>query len=138
MAKGPIRKIVGIVDINKIDKNIVKKYKLATYQNQKIIQDMNLYLHTYKHIKEFKSIDNYNDAISNVDKIIREPYYIYYDKNKNSLLYFKEINEDVCAVVKLNLRKNKDTYVSTIYPVNKTKIDRLKQREVNNKYIVNR
>lgn len=137
MAKSAIIKIIGTVDINKIDEDIVKKYNLKEYQNQEIIQNMNLYLHTYKHIKEFKSIDSYNNALFSVDKIIKDPYYVYYDSDKNSLLYFKEIDEEVCAVVKLNLRKNKDTYVSTIYPVNKSKIDRLKQKEINNKYVIN-
>lgn len=138
MAKGAIIKVVGKVDINKIDKDITEKYNLEEYQNQEIIQNMDLYLHTYKHIQEFKSIDSYNNALFSVEKIINDPYYIYYDSCKNSLLYFKEIDEDVCAVVKLNLRKNKDTYVSTIYPVNKNKIDRLKQKETYNKYIVNK
>ena len=137
MAKGAIIKVVGKVDINKIDKDIIEKYNLKEYQNQEIIQNMDLYLHTYKHIQEFKSIDSYNNALFSVEKIIKDPYYIYYDSCKNSLLYFKEIDDDVCAVVKLNLRKNKDTYVSTIYPVNKNKIDRLKQKEKYNKYIVN-
>ena len=52
MAKGAIIKVVGKVDINKIDKDITEKYNLEEYQNQEIIQNMDLYLHTYKHIKE--------------------------------------------------------------------------------------
>ncbi len=53
---------------------------------------------------------------------------------KNSLLYFKKIDENVCVVVKLNLRKNKKPYISTIYPVNSKKIERLKELS----YILNR
>lgn len=137
MGKGAIKKVVGYVDISKIDNDIVNKYNLTIYDKQEIIQDMNLYLHTYKHIKEFKTIDNYNYAIFNIGEIIKKPYFVYYDKDKESLLYFKEMKEDVCAVVKLNIRKNKDTYVSTLYPVNKNKVEKLKEKELENKYIIN-
>ena len=39
-----------------------------------------------------------------------------------------------CVVVKLNIRKNKDIYVSTIYPVNKLKIEKLKRKQLIEKY----
>ncbi len=137
MSTGAIKKVVGKINIDVIDKDIVDKYDLKVYQNTAIIQDMNLYLHTYKHLKEFKTIDNYNYAIFNIDKIIKDPYYVFYDNEKKSFLYFKEMNEDVCAVVKLNIKKNKDTYVSTLYPINKNKIQKYKNKELMDKYIKN-
>ena len=138
MGKRAITKPVGQLDINKIDVDIVDKYNLKVYQNQEIIQDMNLYLHAYKHVNEFKTLDNYNYAISNIDTIIKDPYYVFYDKEKNSLLYFKEMKEDICVVVKLNLKKNKDTYVATLFPINKNKINKYKEKELEDKYIKNR
>ena len=137
MSTGAIKKVVGKINIDVIDKDIVDKYDLKVYQNTAIIQDMNLYLHTYKNLKEFKTIDNYNYAIFNIDKIIKDPYYVFYDNEKKSFLYFKEMNEDVCAVVKLNIKKNKDTYVSTLYPINKNKIQKYKNKELMDKYIKN-
>ena len=59
---------------------------------------------------------------------------MYYDPHKSSLLYFKKMDENVCVVVKLALRKNKDTYVATVYPVSETKIDKYIEKS----YIVNR
>ncbi len=129
MRKGRINKIVG-----KISNEIVEKYKLYDYKNKEIIQSLDLYVHVAKHAKEFESVDSFNHTLSNVSKVILEPYFVYYDSSRNSLLYFKEIDENVCVVVKLNLRKNKDTYVATVYPISKNKI----QKYIEQSYIVNR
>lgn len=129
MRKGRINKIVG-----KISNEIVEKYKLYDYKNKEIIQSLDLYVRVAKHAKEFESVDSFNHTLSNVSKVILEPYFVYYDSSRNSLLYFKEIDENVCVVVKLNLRKNKDTYVATVYPISKNKI----QKYIEQSYIVNR
>ena len=129
MRKGRINKIVG-----KISNEIVEKYKLYDYKNKEIIQSLDLYVRVAKHAKEFEIVDSFNHTLSNVSKVILEPYFVYYDSSRNSLLYFKEIDENVCVVVKLNLRKNKDTYVATVYPISKNKI----QKYIEQSYIVNR
>lgn len=129
MKKGNIKKIVG-----RISDEVVEKYKLYEYRNTEIVQALDLYIHIAKHAKEFESVDSYNHTIANIPNIISNPYFVYHDPHRNSLLYFKEIDENVCVVVKLNLRKNKDTYISTIYPISKSKI----QKYVELSYILNR
>lgn len=98
------------------------------------MQSLDLYLHVAKHTKEFESVDSYNHTMSSIPDILATPYFVYYDPHRNSLLYFKEIDENVCAVVKLTLRKNKDTYVATVYPISKSKV----QKYVELSYILNR
>ena len=127
--RGKINKIVG-----KISDDIVEKYRLYDYRNEEIVQSLDLYLHISKHIVEFKDISSYENTINNIPNILSNPYFVYYDNHKHSLLYFKEIDENVSVVVKLKLRKNKDTYISTVYPVSKKKIDKYKERS----YILNR
>lgn len=122
MAKGRIKKVVG-----KISDEVVERYGLYEYRNMEIIQSFDLYQHIQKHVYEFESIDSYNHTISNIPQIILNPLFVYYDSERNSLLYFKKIDENVCVVVKLNLRKNKDTYISTIYPLSESKIQRYKE-----------
>ena len=129
MGKGRINKIVG-----RISDDIVEKYKLYDYRNKEIVQSLDLYLHVAKHAKEFESVDSFNNTLNNIPGIISNPYFVYHDPSRNSLLYFKEIDENVCTVVKLNLRKNKDSYVATVYPISKNKIDKYKELS----YIVNR
>ncbi len=119
MGKGKITKDVGV-----ISNEIIEKYNLYEYKNTKIIQSLDLYQHIQKHICEFESIDSYSHTISSIPEIIANPLFVYYDNNRKSLLYFKKIDENVCVVVKLNLRKNKDTYISTIYPLSEAKIQR--------------
>ena len=120
--------------VGNISDEIVDRYELYDYRNAEIVQSLTLYVHVAKHVKEFLSVDSFNHTISNIPKIIKEPNFVYYDTQKKSLLYFKEIDEDVCVVVKLNLRSNKKSYVATIYPVNKRKIEKLKELS----YILNR
>lgn len=122
MSKKRISKVVGT-----ISEDIIQRYKLYEYQNVEIIQSLDFYVHVQKHINEFQSVDSYNKAVINIPDIISDPLFVYYNKDKKSLLYFKKIEENVCAVVKLNLRKNKDTYVSTIYPISEKKIQKYKE-----------
>lgn len=123
MGKKKIVKIVG-----KISHAVAEKYNLYEFENQEIVQSLDLYAHVLKHINEFNSVDSYNNAVLNIENIIKDPFFVYYDKKRNSLHYFKEIDEEVCAVVKLKLREKDDNYVATIYPVSKHKINKLKEK----------
>ena len=127
--KDKIKKIVG-----RISDEVIERYKLYDYRDREIIQSLDLYAHVAKHAPEFESVDSYNHAMLNIPLIISEPLFVYYDPHKNSLLYFKEIDENICVVVKLALRKNKDTYVATVYPISKNKINKY----IEQSYIVNR
>lgn len=123
MGRKKINKIVGT-----ISHEIAEKYRLYNYEGQEIVQSIDLYAHAYKHIKDFSTIDSYNYAISNIDKIINDPIFVYYDRKRKSLSYFCEFEDNVCLVVKLKLKENDDNYVATMYPVNKNKINRLKEK----------
>lgn len=110
--------------VGTISDEIVDKYKLYAYRNKTIVQSLKLYIHVEKHIKEFKNIHNYYRAIRGIKEIIADPYFVYYDNLRNSLLYFKQLSENVCVVVKLILKKNANCYVATLYPISKKKIER--------------
>lgn len=123
MAKVKINKIVG-----RISKEVSEKYNLYEFEGQEIIQSLDLYAHVVKHIDEFQSVDSYNHTLLNIEEILKNPIFVYYDKKRKSLLYFCKIDEDVCAVVKLKIKRNGENYVATVYPVSKSKIIRLKER----------
>ena len=123
------KKIVGV-----ISDEIVEKYKLYEYRNETIVQSLDSYQHIAKHIQEFENVDSYNNTVNSISNIIKNSKFVYYNSSKNSLLYFKKIDENVCVVVKLKLRKNKDTYVATIYPISETKINKY----IELSYIVNK
>ena len=85
MGKCHIKRIVG-----RISDDVVEQYKLYDYRGIEIVQSLDLYSHVHKHIHEFKSVDSYNNAILNIDKIIANPYFVYYEKKRNSLHYFAD------------------------------------------------
>lgn len=89
------------------------------------MQSLKLIYHVNKHVNDFISVDSFNDTLANVDKVISSPYYVYYDPIKNSLRYYKKIDEYVCVVVNI---LNDYSFISTIYPVNKKMIDKLKNK----------
>lgn len=130
MGKRKIKKVVGY-----ISEDISEKFNLEQYKGQEIIQSLDFYFHTSKHINEFETLYNYNNTITNIDKILSDPYYVYYENDRNSLLYFSELSENVCVVVKLKLRENKDNYVATVYPLSKDKVKKFKEKELLDKYI---
>ena len=111
-----------IKKVGNINKNIIKKYNLEI-PNPVIVQSLGLISHTQKHIKDFCSVDSFNQTLTNIKKILEKPYYVSYDKNKNSLKYYGKIVEYVCVVINITKEEN---FVSTFYPVGKSKIDKIR------------
>lgn len=113
-------KVVGV-----IDSNFCKKHNINFYANFKIEQSLGLIYHVQKHLNDFISVDSFNSTLMSIPKIISNPYYMYYDSVKNSIRYYKKVKEFVCVVVNIS---NTNAFVSTIYPINKKNIDKLKNR----------
>lgn len=113
-------KIVG-----KISSSICKANNISCFSGYDIVQSLGLISHVNKHVNNFISVDSFNKTLANVDKVISSPYFVYYDPIKNSLRYYKKLDEFVCVVVNI---LNDYSFVSTIYPVNKKTIDKLKNK----------
>ena len=97
-----ITKIIGT-----ISNEIIEKYQLYEYKNIKIVQSLDLYVHISKHVLEFTSIDNYNKTINNIENIINDPDFVYYNKKRNSLQYYKKLDENIFSLgyIMLNIIK---------------------------------
>lgn len=113
-------KIVG-----SISEQIANDNNISQYENLEIVQSTKLDIHTNKHANDFFSIDSYYNTLMNLDKIIKKPYHVEYDKKRQSLKYYGKVDQYVCVVVKLD---RKEIYISTIYPQSKDKIDKLKNK----------
>lgn len=124
---GEYAKLVGHVS-----KNAIIASELKEHLNKPIIQSLRLYKHTVKHVEDFQSVDSYNHTMDGIKKVISNPYFIYYDKEKRSLRYYKYIDEYVCVLVKLTNKRQ--LYVSTVYPVNEEKIQKLEWEQSRSKY----
>ena len=109
--------------VGKISKEICDKYNIYEYEGLEIYQSLDLYLHIQKHIEEFKSIDNYEQTIFNLDVILNKPIHVSYNNKNNTFHYYGKINENVCCVVKVRINKG-NCYVATVYPVSEKKINK--------------
>ena len=112
--------------VGKITKKVVRDNNISEYVNMDIVQSSKLDIHTNKHIDQFFSIDSYHNTLLNVNKIINNPYYVEYDKNKKSLKYYGKVDQYVCVVVKFDKH---GAFISTIYPQSKKKIDKIKNEK---------
>jgi len=118
-------------NIGYISEEILIKYSLFEYKDIPIIQSLDFYSHIQKHIADFNDVNIFNEIATNLDKIIQNPIVVYYEKNKNSLLYYGKLKTYVCVVVKLS--KTKEHYVATMYPINENKLTKMKEKS----YILN-
>lgn len=114
-------KIIGY-----LDENIRKHFNIEKSSSKEIVQSNKLDIHTNKHANDFITLDSYHNTLMNIDKIISSPYYLEYDKKRNSLKYYGKVDQYVCVVVRLD---KKEYFVSTFYPLSKKKIDKLKSKE---------
>lgn len=114
-------KIVGY-----ISKQIAVKNDIKEYIDKEILQSTKLDIHTNKHASDFITLDSYHNTLMNIDKIIKDPYYVEYDSDRDSLKYYGKLNQYVCVVVKI--KEKREIYVSTFYPQSKEKIDKLKNK----------
>lgn len=124
---GNTSKLVGYI----LEQAIVLP-ELQEHLNKPIFQSLKLYKHTAKHTEEFKNVDSFNKTMANITKIISDPYFIYYDKEKQSLRYYKQLDEFVCVIVKLTPKRN--LFVFTVYPVSESKIQKLEWEQSRGKY----
>lgn len=124
---GEFSKLIGHVQEEAI---IVSK--LNEQLNKPILQSLKLYKHVAKHAEEFKNVDSYNKTMANIKEVISNPYFVYYDETKNSLRYYKCLDEYVCVIVKLTSKRH--LYVFTVYPVSVDKIKKLEWEQNREKY----
>lgn len=115
-------KIVG-----KITEEIANRHNMSDYKNRPIVQSLDFYIHIAKHVKEFKSVDNYILALDNIEHVLKEPEFTFYDKTRESILYYGVTNDNVCYVIKLNLSKD-SCYLASLYPISKKKLERQRER----------
>ena len=128
-----IKNEVSVQYIGKINRKQLGKYRKKLVTDEVILTNERI-----KHIKEYHPGDYEKYAIY-IPKIIGNPDYIINDnKNLDTLLYIKRIEEDsknVQIVVKLNTNKNEKEKKNTILTLWKIK-DRTYKQLLRNKEII--
>lgn len=125
--------------LGKVDKEISEKYKIPEYANKKIVLYPNDKKHCEKrHLKDFSNPKHFYYVMSNLDVIISNPDFVFFNKNNSSLEYYKNIWQDIS--VRVRVEYGAELKVKTFFPVEKTKIEEKKAKskflEAYNKYVI--
>lgn len=121
-------------EIDILSEKIAKEKGLEKHAGKKIVQHEGLLKHIAKHESEYISIESCECTINNISTIIKNPDYIFYNKDKNGLEFYKNLMEKVCVVVQIVNKR--ELYVASVYPVPEKKISNRKYKEQYNKYVI--
>lgn len=130
---GCMKRILG-----KINPDIINKWELYEHRNKMIVMYEEAEEHSKsKHLNDFPSEKDYNDVMDSLKEIIRKPDYVFYDKSKKGLEYYKKVNSDVLVAVRVD--DGSELKVKSVYPVKQEKIENRKKKEkktkLYNKYV---
>ncbi len=115
--------------VGRVSRSITDQWNIPEQFNKPIVKGKNWEkTHGSKHKFEFKSEYSFNRAIKSIPNIIKDPDYVFYNKEENGLEYYKNIEEGVTLVVRTT--KKNVLYLATIYPSSATKLANRKNKEM--------
>jgi hypothetical protein len=120
-----------VIDI--LNEDLAIEHGLEKHANKKIVQYEGLLKHIAKHEKEYISIESCECTINNISTIIKNPDFVFYNKESNGLEYYKNLIEKVCVVVQIVDKR--ELYIASVYPVTEKKITNRKYKQSYNKYV---
>ncbi|MDD2208410.1 MAG: hypothetical protein PHG03_03420 [Bacilli bacterium] len=112
-------------EVGRLEKKFCDKHGIGKCTNFKIVQSLGLIYHVQKHMNDFISVDSFNYTMLNIKEVVNAPFFTDYDSINHSIKYYKKLQEYVCVVVNIT---ETNAFVSTVYPVNKKRINKLKQQ----------
>lgn len=113
-----------------VTQEVVEQWNIQEHINKPIIIYPDKEEHAKeRHLKDFGTLETYECALKSLEEIIRNPDYVFYDKNKSGLEYFKDIGFGVMVAVRVST--GKVLKVKSFYPVSKTKIKNRKRKQEN-------
>ena len=129
-----MKKILG-----EVSNEVVEKWQLYEYKNKKIVMYPEAKEHSKdRHINDYKSVDDYYYVMDSLEEIINNPDYVFYDKSKAGLEYYKNIRGNI--LVAIRVVPGKELKVRSVYPVEQEKINNRRKKEMDmkmyNKYVI--
>lgn len=104
-----------------VDKNIV------LYENDE--------KHCYnKHYKNFSNPREFSYVMNNLDYIINEADFVYYNKKNDSLEYYKKLGHNI--TVRVKVENAKELKIKTVFPISDDKYENKKNKATYSKYII--
>lgn len=126
--------------LGQINNEIIEQWELYEHKNKKIVMYPEAKEHSKdRHINDYPSIEDYYIVMDSLEKIIQNPDYVFYDKSKKGLEFYKKIKSNILVAVRVD--DGKELKVKSVYPVENTKIENRKKKEeqtkLYNKYVKN-
>ena len=125
--------------LGEINDDIIEQWGLDNYRNKKIVLYPEAKQHSEEeHLKQYETVEDYYYVMDNLENIIKTPDYVFYDKSKQGLEYYKNVRGNVLVAVRV--RPGNELRVRSVYPVKQEKIDNRKRKEndmkMYNKYVI--
>ena len=125
--------------LGEVSNEVVEKWQLYEYKNKKIVMYPEAKEHSKdRHINDYKSVDDYYYVMDSLEEIINNPDYVFYDKSKAGLEYYKNIRGNI--LVAIRVIPGKELKVRSVYPVEQEKINNRRKKEIDmkmyNKYVI--
>ena len=125
--------------LGEVSNEVVEKWQLYEYKNKKIVMYPEAKEHSKdRHINDYKSVDDYYYVMDSLEEIINNPDYVFYDKSKAVLEYYKNIRGNI--LVAIRVVPGKELKVRSVYPVEQEKINNRRKKEMDmkmyNKYVI--
>ena len=126
--------------LGQINNEIIEQWELYEHKNKKIVMYPEAKAHSKdRHINDYPSIEDYYIVMDSLEKIIQNPDYVFYDKSKKGLEFYKKIKSNILVADRVD--DGKELKVKSVYPVENTKIENRKKKEeqtkLYNKYVKN-
>ncbi len=121
--------------VGNISESVSIEWNLIDIVDKPIYKTIGFYKHIAKHIKEFKNLESYENAVLNIENIILNPELVYYNQTRESLEYFKMLDEYVCVIV--NIKREKPFILASLFPISVQKLINKKEKSMYKKYISN-
>lgn len=124
--------------LGKINSDIIRQWELYDHKNKKIVMYEDAKEHSrLKHLNEYDSEEDFHVVMDSLEEVIKKPDYVFYDKSKKGLEYYKNINTNILVAVRVD--DGTELKVKSVYPVKQEKIENRKRKEektkILNKYV---
>ncbi|MDE5587117.1 MAG: hypothetical protein K2I72_01945 [Bacilli bacterium] len=125
--------------LGEVSNEVVKNWNLEEYRNKKIVMYHEAKEHSKDiHLEQYDCEEDYYFVMDSLKEIIKYPDYVFYDKSKNGLEYYKNVRGNILVAVRV--KPGKELRVKSVYPVKAIKIENRKRKEeqmkIYNKYVV--
>ncbi len=125
--------------LGRVSKEVAEKWEIHDYENKTIVIYPDKKEHARdRHLNDYEKEEDYYYVMDSLEEIINNPDYVFYDKSKKGLEYYKKVKVNVLVAVRVVL--GKELKVKSVYPVEPEKIENRKKKEeqmkLYNKYVI--